>query len=31
MIEARHPNTDELPRFERGFPGAPPGNDCLEG
>ncbi len=31
MIEARHPITDELARFGRGFPGAPPGNNGPEG
>ncbi len=31
MIEARHPITHELPRFERGFPGARPGSNGPEG
>ncbi len=31
MIEARQPTTDEPPRFERGFPGAPPENNGPEG
>ena len=31
MIEARQPITDELTRFERGFPGAPPGFNGPEG
>jgi len=31
MVEGRHPITNELARFERGVPGARPGNKGPEG